>query len=171
MRLLNILPWYFSRWNGWSNNIKNLVKIHWRILSYLFHFSWFLLVSNVLTVINTFDALSLISMMAESIREHSVRHSHHTALWFPDHRWHYQSLCRIHCLPPSHVCCQLESPSPHSNQANYWCPKCFQVHYLHPLPLDGGQFFWFRIHSILDFVLHGGPLQTKLEAQVIFPTT
>jgi len=53
MWLLNILPKYLSRWNSQANKIKNLVKIHWHIRSYFSLFPLFLLVSIVMTVINT----------------------------------------------------------------------------------------------------------------------
>jgi len=53
MRHSNIPPWCFSKWNSRSNNIKNLVNIHWLILSYILLFPFFLHLSIVLTVINT----------------------------------------------------------------------------------------------------------------------
>jgi len=72
-------------------------------------------------------------------------------------------------LSPSRLRCQLDYPSPQSSQANFRCLKYFQVYYPHCFLLDGGRFFSFNPHSTLQFILQGGPLQTKLVAQAIFP--
>ena len=61
-------------------------------------------------------------------------------------------------------------PSPHSSKASFECPKCFQEQYPHHFQLQDSRFWWFGRHLILDFVLHGGPLQIKLLPQQIFPT-
>jgi len=129
--------------------------------------SWFPLYWPSLT---PFQPLSLTSMLAESIREHWVRHSHPTGLGYLHRRCHCQELWRIHFLPPSRLHCHLNYGSPHSSQTNRCCPKCFQVNYHHHLLLDGSRFFWFCAHSTIEFVLQGSPLRTKLVAQVIFLT-
>jgi len=58
-QLLNILPWYFSKQNSRSNNVKNVVEMHWLILFNVFLILLFLLGSIVLTVINTSSGLFL----------------------------------------------------------------------------------------------------------------
>ena len=78
-----------------------------------------------------FQPWSLTSVLADSIQDDSVWHSHPTALGFPDRRCHCLALFQILRLPPSHLCCHLQCPSTHSSQANFWCPKWFEVHYLH----------------------------------------
>jgi hypothetical protein len=77
---------------------------------------------------------------------------------------------RIHCLHPSRLRCHLNPWSVHSSQADSGGPKHFQVHYLHHLRQDGGQFFSFSGHSTHEFVFQGGSLLTKLVTQVIFLT-
>jgi len=54
-QLLNILPYYFSKWHSRSNYIKNLVKIRWPIPSYFLLIPLFLCISIELTIINTFS--------------------------------------------------------------------------------------------------------------------
>jgi len=53
--LVNILPSYYSKWNSWSSNMKNLLKTYYPILSYFFLFPLILLLSVALTVTNTFS--------------------------------------------------------------------------------------------------------------------
>jgi len=74
-----------------------------------------------------FQPCSLTPVLAESIPEHLVRHSHHAALGFPDPRCHCLALYQIQILP--HIChrCQLDYSSGHSSWANVWCLKYFQV--------------------------------------------
>jgi len=72
-------------------------------------------------------------------------------------------------LPPSRLRLDMNCSSEHSSEADYRCPKCFQVHYPHHFQLDGSLFFLLSTCLILEFVLQGGPLQTKLVAKVIFP--
>jgi len=55
MRLINILPEYFLKWNHRSNYIISLVILHWRILSFIFLIPLFLPVSIIFTVINAFS--------------------------------------------------------------------------------------------------------------------
>jgi len=118
----------------------------------------------------SFQPVSLTSLLAESIWEHLVLHSHPAALGYWDPRFHCLAVCRIHCLPASSLSCHLDCPSPQFCQANFWCPECFQLPYPHRIQLDDGQFFAFGGHFILDFFLQGGLLQKQLVAQVIFPT-
>jgi len=59
MTILNVLWEYYSAWISWSTYIKNQVKIHWRILSYIVLFPLFLFVSIVLTIINTLSGCFL----------------------------------------------------------------------------------------------------------------
>jgi len=56
MRLLIILPSYFSKWNSRSSNILIQARNHPLILSYFYLFPSFLLVSIVLTVTITLSA-------------------------------------------------------------------------------------------------------------------
>jgi len=51
--MLNILPKYVSKWNSGSQNIENLVKVHWCILPSIVLFPFCLLVYIVLTIGNT----------------------------------------------------------------------------------------------------------------------
>jgi len=131
MWLPNILRYYFFKQNSRSNNIKNLVPIHWHILSYFLLFPLLLLVSMVLTIINTCPHLCLTSLLAESICEHLVRHSRRTALWLLNPWRHCLAPCQIHYQPPCCLRCRLDYAGPHSSQANIRCPKCFQVQYAH----------------------------------------
>jgi len=59
--------------------------------------------------------VSLTFMLAESIQEHLVWHSHLTALGLLDPQCHYLAWHWIHCLPPSHLCSHLDSLSHHSS--------------------------------------------------------
>jgi len=83
--------------------------------------------------------------------------------------WQYcVTLCWSYYLLPSCLGCHLHYPSSHSSKANFRCPICFQVHYPHHCWQDGSGLVWFGGHSITEFVVQGGPVQTKLMAQVIF---
>jgi hypothetical protein len=44
------------------------------------------------------------------------------------------------------------------------------MHYPYHFPHDGSWFFWFSEHYIIELVLEGSWLETKLEGHVIFPT-
>lgn len=59
LRLLKILPWYFSKWNFRSSKIQNLVITYSPILTYFFLFHLFLLVFITVTSINHFSPLSI----------------------------------------------------------------------------------------------------------------
>jgi len=117
----------------------------------------------------TFQPVSLTSVLAESMQEHLVQHSHPAAPGYPDPGCHCNTLYQIQHLPHNRLRCHLEYPSSHSRLANFRYPKCFQVRYPHQFRLDDGRFLWSRGHLIFEFVLQGGPLQTKLVAKVIFP--
>jgi len=117
-----------------------------------------------------FQLVSFTFMLAKSIDKHSVWHIHCTVLGILDPRSYCLALFRMHCLPPSCLCCNLEYPSTHSNQANFWHPKCCQVCYSHHFRLHGGRCSWSSCHLLLEFVLGWGALQAKLIATVIFLT-
>jgi len=117
-----------------------------------------------------FQPDSLISMLAELIWEHLVRHSHTSALGFSKRQCLRLAWYRIPCLPPSYLRSRLDYHSNHSSQANCRCQKCFQMHCNYHIQLDDVRFFWFGGHLILQFILQGGPLQTILVAMVTFLT-
>ena len=108
------------------------------------------------------------SVLGESIREALVRHSHPTPLSSPDRWWHSLALYLIHCLPLNWFRRHLHYGRGHSSQANFPCPKFFQVQYSHHFLLNDGWFVWFGAHSILELFLQGGSSQTELVAKVIF---
>jgi len=87
-----------------------------------------------------FGPFSFTSVLAESIWEHSVLYSQSAALGFLYFRQCCLALCQIHCMPPSCLRCRVHYPCYHSSVANFWCPKCIQLHYLHHLRQDGGWF-------------------------------
>jgi len=115
-----------------------------------------------------FQSVSLTFAVAKLIREHLLRHSHPAALGIPNPRCYCLPLYQIQRLLPNCLHSHSDYPCPHCSLANFRCPKCFQVCYPHHFWLDDHWFFWFRGHLISEFVLQGGPLQTKLVAKVIF---
>jgi len=117
-----------------------------------------------------FQSVCLTSMLGKSIREHLVSHSDPPALGSRDPRCHCLALYQIQPLPGNSLCCHLHYPSCHSSLANVWCPKCIQVCDHCNFWLDNGRFIWFSGHLIFEFILQGGPLQTKPVAKVIFLT-
>jgi len=74
---------------------------------------------------------SLTSVLAESIQERLVRHSHPAALGFPDPPCHCLALYQIQHQLRNLLRCHLDDPSGHSSIANCWCTKCVLVHYPH----------------------------------------
>ena len=80
-------------------------------------------------------------MLAESIRVHLVRHSHPAPLGFRRPQWHCLAQYQTQRLPRNPLCCHLDHPSRHSTQANFLCPKSFEVRCLHWFRLDDGRFF------------------------------
>jgi len=146
------------------------MRLHRHILSYCFLFPLFHRIYIDRQSSTTGRPFCLTSMVGETIQEHSVRHSHPTALGFQDSQHHCLALRQIYCLPPSHLCSYLDYPSPHSSQANFWWLKCFQVHNPDHFGLNVGECCWFGGHLILVFVLQGGSLQIQLVAQVMFLT-
>ena len=146
------------------------MKIHWRILSNFFLLSIFLPISIVLTVIDTFPGF-IFDLSVGAINPWLFGPAHTTRCsGVSGSSMLMTAQSQIPCLFPSRLHCHLDYRSRHCSQANFRCPKCFQVHYLHHFPLDGSQFFWMSAHSILEFILWGGLLQTQLVAEVIFLT-
>jgi len=117
-----------------------------------------------------FQPSSLIVIQAQTIQEHSVRHSHSTTQGFLNPHCHCPVPYQIHSLPPSRLRYRLDYPSPHSSEANFLCLECFQVSYPHQVRHDGIHFIWSGGHCILLSFLQGCPLQTKMVEQVIFAT-
>jgi len=101
--------------------------------------------------------------MAESIWAHLVRHSHPTALAIPDPQCRCSTLYQIHHPLRNPLRSDGEYPRHHSNHR---CPKCFQVRYHPCFWLAFGWFSALVGHLRLQFLLQGGPLQTKLVAKV-----
>ena len=97
--------------------------------------------------------------------------THPAALGFLNHRFHYLSLYRIDRLPLNRFRCRSDYPSHHCSLAKFSRQTSFQVRYAHHSGLGVSRFYRFGGHSIFQFVLQGGPLQTKLLAKVMFPTS
>ena len=100
----------------------------------------------------------LTHVLAESIQEHWVRHSHPTALGFPDPRHHYHAIHRIHLLPHTDHRSQLDNTSHRSSDANSQCRKKFQEYYPNHFLWDDGRFFCFSRQLIHEFILQEGHL-------------
>jgi len=113
------------------------------------------------------QTVSLTSMLAVSLCKHLVRHSHPAAQDFLVPWCNCQAWYQVCCLPPSCHRLRLDFPSHDSSPANVRWQKCILVHRPHHFRLDGSRFFQFGGHLLLEFVLHGGTLQTNLVAAVI----
>jgi len=100
-----------------------------------------------------FQPDSLTSMFTESIWEHLEWQAHPSALGFPEPQCHPQAGYWICCPSPIRHHSWLDYSTHPSSQANFRCPKCFQVHYLHHFRLDNCRFVWLGGHLILDFFL------------------
>jgi len=109
-------------------------------------------------------------MSAESNLEHLAWRSHPTAPGIPDPRCNCLALYQIQRPPPNRLRCHLDYLRPHCSQANLQCPKCFQECYPHHFQLEDSWLSWFGGYSIFEFILQGGPSQTKVVAKVIFLT-
>jgi len=170
MRLLNIPPWYFSRWNSLSNNINRLVRIHWGILSYCLLFPLFLLIYIILTIINTCWAW-LFNLHVSRINPGTF-----SAALQSSYSGVSGSLMRLlstlsDSLSASHLSLlSFGLFKAHSSQADLWFPKCIEVHDPQHFPRENGRIISFGRHSALEFVPQGGALQTELVAQVIIQT-
>jgi hypothetical protein len=99
-QLLNVLPYYCSMYNSWSNYIQNLLNIHWCIHFKMFLIPLFLLVSIVLTVMTTSAAMFITLVLPESISEHFVCHLHFAALGFLNPRCHCVAQCLMLATVP-----------------------------------------------------------------------
>jgi len=66
-------------------------------------------------------------MLAESIWEHSVWHSHPGDQGFPDPSWYCLALDWFCRLPPSRLHSHFDYPTSHSSKANFQYWKCFHI--------------------------------------------
>ena len=117
-----------------------------------------------------FQLLSVKSVLTQYTWEHLVPHSNPPALRCLNPWPHCLAPCQIDCPPPSHLRYHVDHASLHSCEANFWCSKWFQVLNSHQFLQDVGGFIWLSRNWLFEFVLQGGPLQSKLVAQVIIMT-
>jgi len=143
---------------------------HWRILFYFSFNPLFLHVSIALTVISSFSAclfdfcVGLINLGILAWRLNPA------AVGSPDPRSYCLVLDQIQRPPRNRLRCHFQYLRPHSSWVYLQCPNCFQVRFPHHFRLDDGWFFGFGKHSIFEFILQGGPLQSKVVAMEIFLT-
>jgi len=170
MRHLTICSYNISTWNSRSSYIQELVK-HIDIVCHTF--PWFYHSSSFRSYwpsVKRSLSVSLTSIWAETIQERLERHSQPMPPGFLDLRFHYLSVYQVHHLLRNYLRCCLDYPRRNSSFADFHRQKSFQVRHPAHILLGASQFFGFSKHSIFKFVLQGGSLQTKLVANVIFPT-
>ena len=138
------------------------------ILSYCLSIPIFHLISNVLTITNTFSPCLFdfcvgqinLGTFDAAFRSHCSGLSRSSGWYLTQHQ--------IDRLPCNRLRCQLDYPGRHSSLANFQCPKCFLLRSPHHFWLDDGWFLIFGGHLIFQCVLQWGFLQTKQVAKVIF---